>query len=392
MKRILLCMGTRPEIIKMAPVHDALRRRAAAGAAVQPLVLHTGQHDEMAAPLYRFFEMPPDFALTPRRRGASLAHLSASVLEQSAEAIERAAPDVVLVQGDTSSALCCALAALYARIPVGHVEAGLRTYEVDPFPEEKNRELVGRLAAWHFTPTDQATRNLKQERAAGIVRQVGNTIVDAVELGLRRLAGRPLADVDPSDPAVRALDAFLAARSDRRLMLVTAHRRENWGEPMQRIAQAVGRLARARPDLAWVWPLHQNPQVQATVRGELQALAEGDRAPLLLTPPLNYPALLAVLARTTLILTDSGGIQEEAATLRRPVIVLRESTERQELIDAGGGVLAGTSVDAIIGATARILDDASVYAAMQVRENPFGDGRTSERIVDVLLGTDKGAA
>ena len=381
MTRILLCMGTRPEIIKMAPVYDALRRHPGR---IEPLVLHTGQHDTMASPLYRFFEMPPALTLTPRRRGASLAHLSASVLEQSAEAIERLSPDIVLVQGDTTSALCGAQAAFYARIPVGHVEAGLRTYAADPFPEEKNRELVARIAHWHFPPTEQARRNLESERVGGTIHLVGNTIVDAVELGLRRLGDAALAASDPQDPSLPALAAFLERQPDRRLILVTAHRRENWGEPMQRIARAVARLAAARDDLAWVWPLHQNPDVQRTVRSELQLLGTDLAQRMLLTEPLNYPALLAVMARTHLILTDSGGIQEEAATLRRPVIVLRESTERRELIDAGGGVLAGTDVDGIRAEVARLLDDPAAYAAMRVAANPFGDGHSAERIAAVL--------
>jgi UDP-N-acetylglucosamine 2-epimerase len=383
MTRILLCMGTRPEIIKMAPVYDAIRRH---GGGLEPLVLHTGQHDQMATPLYRFFEMPPAVTLTPRRRGASLAHLSASVLEQSAEAIETVRPDAVLVQGDTTSALCCAQAAFYARVPVGHVEAGLRTYAPDPFPEEKNRELVGRLAHWHFAPTDQARRNLESERVGGSIHLVGNTIVDAVELGLRRLGDVDLASADPLDPSLPGLAAFLARHSARRLILVTAHRRENWGEPMQRIARAVARLARERDDLAWVWPLHQNPQVQQTVRAELDDLANAKEARLLLTEPLNYPALLAVMSRTYLILTDSGGIQEEAATLRRPVIVLREETERRELIDAGGGVLAGTDGDTIHAAATRLLDDPAAYSKMRLVSgaNPFGDGHSAERIAAVL--------
>jgi UDP-N-acetylglucosamine 2-epimerase (non-hydrolysing) len=380
--RIMLCMGTRPEIIKMAPVHEALRGPAAG--ARSTIVLHTGQHDEMAMPLYRFFDMPPAITLVPRSRGASLAHPTASMLEQAAEAIDTARPDLVLVQGDTTSALCCALAAFYARVPVGHVEAGLRTYAEDPFPEEKNRELIGRIAHWHFTPTPQGSENLHRERVGGAVHCVGNTIVDAVQLGLRRLGQTALTRIDPDDRAAADVAEFLAAQRGRRLILVTAHRRENWGAPMRDIARAVAQLARQRDDLAWVWPLHQNPDVRATIRAELDPLAAQLADRMLLTPPLNYPALLAVLAQAHLILTDSGGIQEEAATLRRPVIVLRESTERQELIDAGGGVLAGTDTQRIVAAATRLLDDPAAYAAMRVRTNPFGDGHSAERIVDVL--------
>jgi UDP-N-acetylglucosamine 2-epimerase len=355
---------------------------------IEPIVLHTGQHDEVALPLYRFFAMPPSITLAPRRRGTSLAHLAASVLEQAAEAIESARPDLLLVQGDTTSALCCAQAAFYARVPVGHVEAGLRTYATDPFPEEKNRDLIGRIAHWHFTPTALASQNLAREHVGGEVHCVGNTIVDAVQFGLRRLDQTSLTQIDPDDRSAAEVAAFLAAcrsaQDGRRLMLVTAHRRENWGRPMRDIARAVAQLAQQRDDLAWIWPLHPNPQLRATIGAELDAVAALPRTRMLLTPPLNYPVLLAVLAQTHLILTDSGGIQEEAATLRRPVIVLREATERPELIDAGGGVLAGTDTERIVAAATRLLDDPSAYAAMQVHDNPFGDGHSAERIVALL--------
>lgn len=374
MKKVMVCAGTRPEIIKMAPVYHALKQ---AGAEVQ--MLHTGQHVEMAWPLYRFFDMPPVKSLEPRRRGACLSTLSASVLEQAALAMEALQPDVVLVQGDTTSALMCGMAAYYARIPVGHVEAGLRTYETDPFPEEKNRELLARLATWHFTPTPQASKHLAQEFIRGGIHQVGNTVVDAVHLGQARLA-----TFVPDDVNSQRAAEFMAQHKGRRLVLVTAHRRENWGEPMARIAGAVRDLVAARSDIAWIWPMHQNPAVRDTIATQMHGLSFDAQSRLLLTEPADYPSLLQMLDRCVLTLTDSGGIQEEAATLRRPVIVMRDSTERQELIDARGGVLVGADPQKITQTIHQLLDDPAAYAAMQITHNPFGDGLASSRIAQIL--------
>lgn len=381
-QKIMLCAGTRPEIIKMAPVYHAL---AAKGET--PLLLHTGQHEEMAWPLYDFFGMSPTQSLSPRRRGNSLATLNASVLEQAGDAIEDARPDAVLVQGDTTSAQACALAAYYLNIPVGHVEAGLRTGLRDPFPEEKNRELIGRLAEWHFAPTPQAERNLAREGVTRHVHCVGNTAVDAVLLGSRRLSGWT-----PGNGAERALLGFLEANPRKSLILVTAHRRENWGEPILRVARAVRSLVERRADVCVVWPLHANPILRALVLPELDALAATATHRLLATEPLNYPALLFAMNRAGILLTDSGGIQEEAATLHKPVLVMRESTERQELIDAGGGLLVGTDQEAIEREVIRLLDDDDAREAMEAAPNPFGDGRAAERIRDILNRGDAACA
>ncbi len=372
--KILLCAGTRPEIIKMAPVFHELRHRGA-----QVGLLHTGQHDEMAWPLYRFFGIEPVASLTPQRKGSSLSHLCASLLAQSADAIDAWRPDAVLVQGDTVSALQCGVAAYYAKVPVGHVEAGLRTYETDPFPEEKNRELLARISQWHFTPTAQATRHLQQEFIRSGIHEVGNTVVDAVHLGRQRLQA-----YTPDSATASDIDAFLRRHADRRVVLVTAHRRENWGEPMLRIAQAVRQLVETRGDVVWVWPMHQNPDVRDAILTAMHGMADADRDRLLLTAPADYPSLLQVLDRCHLTLTDSGGIQEEAATVSRPVVVMRDSTERQELIEAGGGVLVGADPQRIVHTVGQLLDDAQAHAAMCLTTNPFGDGQASRRIADIL--------
>lgn len=372
---ILLCMGTRPEIIKMAPVYHALKARG-----VPALVLHSGQHSDMAAPMYACFDMLPDISLVLERRSGALHHLAALLLEQLGAALEAVRPRAVLVHGDTSSAAMAALAAFYRQIPVGHVEAGLRSHHrYDPFPEEKNRELIARLATWHFAPTALARVNLLRENIApSHIHVVGNTIVDAVRLaGTFSGAGRQ----QPDSPALAPLEAALCGR---RLAVVTAHRRENLGPPLLSIAAAVRGLLDSMPDLVVVWPVHSNPAVQASVGAAFAGLAHEPAARLFLTEPLGYPDTLALLRRAWLVLTDSGGIQEEAACLQLPVLVLRETTERTELVDSGGALLVGTGEAAIAASVRRLDNDADAYAAMRSGPNPFGDGYAAERIHTIL--------
>lgn len=376
MKTYLAIMGTRPEIIKMAMPYRALRERGD-----RVLVLHTGQHEEMADVLYRFFDMAPDLRIELKRRNAGLAHLSSLLLEQVDEAMQEAQPDVVLVQGDTTSAMVGALAAYYHGKPVAHVEAGLRTGQRDPFPEEKNRELIGRLAEWHFPPTEQARRNLLDEGVAQErVFQVGNTVIDAALWVRDRLQ----AQGGTTESMPWELRNFLEEQADRKLVLITAHRRENWGEPIRGIARAVGRLLEEFPDVAAVWPVHPNPRVRDDVATVVEQLPHASRARLCLTEPLDYPALMAVLARCHFTLTDSGGIQEEASALARPVLITREATERQELLHAGGARLVGTDVERIVSESSRLLRDEETWRSMQLAASPFGDGRSSERIASIL--------
>lgn len=373
---VLLCMGTRPEIIKMAPVYHALK---AGGRPV--LLLHTGQHREMAAPMYEFFGMSPDISLTLVRRSDALHHLSALLLEQLGDALESVNPRAVLVHGDTSSAAMAALAAFYRQIPVGHVEAGLRSHLMyDPFPEEKNRELIARLASWHFAPTELAREHLLRENIApSRIHMVGNTIVDAVALAARLLEQAPHAG---QNGELAGLDAALAGR---RLVLVTAHRRENLGAPLLSIAAAVRTLLDREPDLVFVWPVHANPRIQDSVAAAFAGLPASAAARLFLTAPLPYPETLDLLRRAWLTLTDSGGIQEEAACLKLPVLVLRQATERTELVDSGGALLIGTDSDAIVGAVRHLGDAPASYQAMRAGPNPFGDGHAADRIHTILF-------
>ncbi len=374
---ILLCMGTRPEIIKMAPVYHALRATA-----LQPLVLHTGQHREMADPMYDFFGMRPALSLNLERQRQTLAHLSALMIDKLGLILEGSVPAAVLVHGDTSSALMAALAAFYQQVPVGHVEAGLRSHCMyDPFPEEKNRELIGRLATWHFAPTAQARANLLREGIAPqAIHTVGNTIVDAVQLAGRMDGARQDA-IPELQQNLAPLPGLLPGR---RLLLVTSHRRENLDGPLADIAGAVRDLLLESPDLLVVWPVHANPRVQEVVHGALAGLPAEAASRLFLTQPMGYAALMWLLHRAWLVLTDSGGIQEEAAAVHTPILVLRETTERPELIEAGAGRLVGTDRAAVTAAVRELATRPALTAAMRNAINPFGDGLAGQRIATLL--------
>lgn len=380
MKTYLCIMGTRPEIIKMAVLHRVLKEQGD-----RSLVLHTGQHEEMADVLYRFFDMEPDLRIELRRSSPALAHLTALLLENVDRVIGEVKPDAVVVQGDTTSAMVGALAAYYHGVPVAHVEAGLRTGERDPFPEEKNRELIGRLAQWHFPPTAQARQNLLDE---GIrenrVFEVGNTVIDAALWVRDRLAA---SGWDAGDATPDALRRFMDEQRGRKVVLITAHRRENWGQPIRDIASAVGQLLAEHADAAAVWPVHPNPRVRDDVETVVATLPRDCRDRICLTQPLDYPALMSVLARCRFTLTDSGGIQEEASALARPVLITRNATERQELLLAGGARLVGTDVRQILEQSRALLTDEDAWRAMQLPASPFGDGLAASRIAGILAST-----
>ncbi|WP_028104724.1 non-hydrolyzing UDP-N-acetylglucosamine 2-epimerase [Pseudoduganella violaceinigra] len=375
---ILLCMGTRPEIIKMAPVYYALKQDG-----LEPLLLHTGQHEDMADPMYKFFKILPDYSLPLQRTSDALHHLSAMLLEKLGAAFEAVKPGAVLVHGDTASAAMAALAAFYQHIRVGHVEAGLRSHSrYNPFPEEKNRELIGRLADWHFAPTGNARQNLLNENIEDErIHMVGNTIVDAVRLAT---TSPDLLD-NPDELSGSQLRGLRHVLPGRRLVFLTAHRRENLGRPLMSISTTVRQLLLADEDLVIVWPVHSNPRIRATVDEVFTDLPDEIAERIFLTKPLNYSTTLQLLRQSWLVLTDSGGIQEEAACLQVPVLVLRETTERPELVASGGGRLIGTEGAAIVGAVDELRGNDRAYAAMRNAPNPFGDGFAAERIKDILI-------
>ncbi len=375
---ILISVGTRPEIIKMAPVYTELRRRGLPVAWV-----HSGQHREMADALYSFFDIQPEHEVVLERKNGSLAHLNALLLEGLSSIYEAVQPRAVLVHGDTTSTLASAQAAFYLGIPIGHVEAGLRTFNPrEPFPEEKNRELTARLAQWHFAPTAGAAANLHREGvSADAVHMVGNTAVDAALAGTERLQQLMQAGQLALPAELQALQPHLAHC---KLVTVTAHRRENWGPGIQNVARAVAQLLQHNPDLAVVWPVHGNPAVSDSVYAELGDLAATLGGRLCLCAPLDYPALLWCLQNSALALTDSGGIQEEGAALSCPVLVLRDTTERPELIEAGAGLIVGTDTGHIVATVTELLAGTPALARMRAAVNPFGDGQTARRIADVL--------
>lgn len=358
---VALVFGTRPEAIKMAPLVLAMRHHPQ----IQPVVILTGQHREMVTQVMDLFGIQADYDLAIMQPRQTLADITQRCLTGLTPLLESLQPRCLLVQGDTTTAFAAALAAFYQQIPIGHVEAGLRTANLyDPFPEEANRRLISQLAQFHFAPTIQALDNLTHAGVLGEIHHTGNTVIDA------------LLHVAATQPAcvVPGLDW-----SHQRVVLATVHRRENWGAPTERIAQAFKAILDRHPDTALLLPLHRNP----VVREPLQSmLADHPRA--FLTEPLDYAALVGAMQRATLVLTDSGGLQEEAPSLGKPVLVLRETTERPEAVTAGTARLIGTDPDTILAATSQVLESPQVYRAFAQATNPFGDGQASQRIVRVL--------
>jgi UDP-N-acetylglucosamine 2-epimerase len=379
---LIVCLGTRPEIIKMAPVIRALGRRG-----VHATLLHTGQHNELAWPLYDYFGLAPDIELDRHPEDHTLARLSASLLSGIDQALDKAPPRMILVHGDTTSAAMAALAAFYRNIPVAHVEAGLRSHRLDdPFPEELNRSLIARIAHWHFAPTEGAVRNLYRE---GITPEktflVGNTVIDASRQVLERLARERQDQAAPADVAEPALPRDdEAANPSRRMVLVTIHRRENWGDTVAGLARALTALAQAHPELELIWPLHANPVLADAVREQFTAHAGPARTRCHLLPPLDYPELIELLSRAWLVITDSGGLQEESCALGVPVLVTRQGTERPELIEVGAGRLIGTDPLNLIREFEALWRDPAKHQSMRSAINPFGDGHASERIATVI--------
>ncbi|MBM4394724.1 MAG: UDP-N-acetylglucosamine 2-epimerase (non-hydrolyzing) [Deltaproteobacteria bacterium] len=367
--RLLFVLGTRPEAIKLAPVIRAARERASAFEAV---VCVTGQHREMVAPFLELFELRPDFDLAVMRPDASLSGLVARLLDGLDAVLADVRPDAVVVQGDAATAMAGALAAFHRRVPVAHVEAGLRSGDLAaPFPEELYRVIAGRVAGRHFAPTPRAARNLYAEGVPeGLVHVTGNTVVDAV----RWVRDHRLDGVDPAErrPSIRG----------RRLVLVTGHRRESFGAALSDLCLAVRDVVESEPDAAVVWPVHLNPNVREPVARLLGPAAATGR--LVLEEPVDYPTMIALLRDSYLVVTDSGGIQEEAPEFGRPVLVARETTERPEGVEAGVARLVGTARAGIVSAIRELLHDPAAYARMARHVNPYGDGLAAGRILDAL--------
>jgi len=364
--RVMVTFGTRPEAIKLAPVVRALR-----GATwCDPVIVVTGQHREMLQQVLQHFEIVPDFDLGLFAHGQSVSDLTARAVVVLGDILATTRPDMTVVQGDTTTTFAAALASFYATTPVAHVEAGLRTNDPrSPYPEEMNRRLTSALTSLHLAATPLARDNLLREGvSATAIAVTGNTVIDAVQQVL-----------SAPRPAQTAVDGLV--RSGRRILLVTAHRRESWGEGLSAVGRALRRIAELRPDVEIVFPIHLNPTVRASFGPEVSGL---DNVHVI--EPLDYLQFAWLLHDSYLVLTDSGGIQEEAPALGRPVLVMRENTERPEAVSAGTARLVGVTAERIIESTLQLLDDRTAYAAMATAVSPFGDGNASARIASAIGG------
>ena len=362
MKKIMLVFGTRPEAIKMCPLVNELKKREDA----ETIVCVTGQHREMLSQVLKAFAVEPDYDLSIMKDKQTLFDITTAILAKIKEVLEKEKPDVVLVHGDTSTTFVTALACFYMQIPVGHVEAGLRTYNIySPYPEEFNRQAVGIVAKYHFAPTEISKNNLlKEGKTEADIFITGNTAIDALQTTVKE---------DYTHPE-------LEWASDSKLILITAHRRENLGEPMQHMFRAIRRIMDEHPDLKAIYPIHMNPVVRQTAN---EILGDDDRIHII--EPLDVLDFHTIMARSHLILTDSGGIQEEAPSLGKPVLVMRDTTERPEGIAAGTLKLVGTTEETIYDTFKALLEDKALYDAMSTASNPYGDGEACKRIADILL-------
>ncbi|MGB3491469.1 MAG: UDP-N-acetylglucosamine 2-epimerase (non-hydrolyzing) [Elainellaceae cyanobacterium] len=358
--QVCIILGTRPEAIKLAPVIQAFQKCPE----MNTRVVLTGQHREMVTQVMNLFDLEADDDLDIMQPRQTLTDITSRSLKGIEHLFQSSVPNLVLVQGDTTTAFAAAIAAFYQKIPVGHVEAGLRTHDLfNPYPEEANRRLISQIAQLHFAPTPAAVDNLHKSGVVGAVHHTGNTVIDSLLSVAERQPACPIPGLD--------WDAH-------RVLLATVHRRENWGLPLQTIADGFLKVLDKFPDTALLLPLHRNP----TVREPLQAkLGQHPRA--FLTEPLDYGELVGAIQRCHLLLTDSGGLQEEAPSLGKPVLVLRDTTERPEAIAAGTAQLIGTESDRIFSETSRLLTDDAAYQQMATAINPFGDGQAAQRILDI---------
>ncbi|NJL85147.1 MAG: UDP-N-acetylglucosamine 2-epimerase (non-hydrolyzing) [Leptolyngbyaceae cyanobacterium SM1_1_3] len=359
--RICITLGTRPEAIKLAPVIQQFQQSPQ----FNTQVVLTGQHREMVQQVMNLFDLQADGDLEIMQPRQSLTDITCRSLQGLEQLFQQYSPQLVLVQGDTTTAFSATLAAFYQKIAVGHVEAGLRTDDLyNPYPEEANRRLISQLAQIHFAPTAAAVENLQRSGVVGQIHQTGNTVIDAL---LQVAANQPECSVPQLD------------WSKYRVLLATVHRRENWGAPLQQIAQSFLKILNQFPDTALLLPLHRNPTVREPLT---RMLSDHPRA--FLTEPLDYAELVGAMQRCYLLLTDSGGLQEEAPGLGKPVLVLRETTERPEAIAAGTAKLVGTEAARITEAAAELLSNAAAYDVMAMAVNPFGDGRAAQRILQIV--------
>ena len=402
MKKVMLVFGTRPEAIKMAPLVKAFEQYPED---FETVVCVTGQHREMLDQVLRIFDITPDYDLNIMKQGQDLYDVTSRVLLGMRDVLREVHPDVVLVHGDTTTSTAAALAAFYQQIPVGHVEAGLRTHNIySPWPEEMNRQITGRIATYNFSPTPLSRQNLLDEKVneQSIV-VTGNTVIDALYWVVDKIKSDDNLSAEQKEVLVKAgydverLDntQFTIHNSElsRRLVLITGHRRENFGDGFIRMCTAIRDLAQKYPDVDFVYPMHLNPNVRKPIQEVFAGLDSlslgegwGEASNMFFIEPLEYLSFVYLMEKSTIVLTDSGGIQEEAPGLGKPVLVMRDTTERPEALDAGTVKLVGTDYDKIVREVSCLLDDAGCYEQMSRAVNPYGDGKACERIVRYLAG------
>ncbi|MEY8589986.1 UDP-N-acetylglucosamine 2-epimerase (non-hydrolyzing) [Butyricimonas hominis] len=381
MKRIMLVFGTRPEAIKMAPLVKEFQKHPKE---FQTVVCVTGQHREMLDQVLHLFEIEPDYDLNIMKQGQDLYDVTARVLTGMRDVLKEAQPDVVLVHGDTTTSTAAALASFYQQIPVGHVEAGLRTRNIySPWPEEMNRQITGRIAAYHFAPTALSRQNLLEEgiKPESIV-VTGNTVIDALYMVVDKIKNDDSLNISLREELREAgYDVERLKTGERKLVLITGHRRENFGQGFIHMCLAIKTLTEKYPNVDFVYPMHLNPNVRKPIR---EVFGEKSTSNMFFIEPLEYLSFVYLMEKSTIVLTDSGGIQEEAPGLGKPVLVMRDTTERPEALEAGTVKLVGTDFEKIVGEVSRLLEDEGYYEKMSKAVNPYGDGMACERVIDCL--------
>ena len=384
MKRIMLVFGTRPEAIKMCPLVKEFQKHPEDFITI---VCVTGQHREMLDQVLRIFDVKPDYDLNIMKHGQDLYDVTTCVLTGMRDVLKEVKPDVVLVHGDTTTSTAAALAAFYQQIPVGHVEAGLRTHNIySPWPEEMNRQITGRIATYDFAPTPLSEKNLLEEKAHGRIFVTGNTVIDALHMVVGKLkSGQELADEQVNVLKNAGYDVSRLANG-KKLVLITGHRRENFGEGFISMVTAMKDLSEKYPEVDFVYPMHLNPNVRKPIH---EVFGENLTRPnFFFIEPLQYLEFVYLMEKSTVVLTDSGGIQEEAPGLGKPVLVMRNTTERPEALKSGTVHLVGTNHDLIVSEVSTLLDDPIAYERMSKAVNPYGDGKACERIVRALKGEE----
>lgn len=380
MKKIMLVFGTRPEAIKMCPLVKEFQKRADE---FETIVCVTGQHREMLDQVLKIFEVTPDIDLNIMKQGQDLTDVTVRILNGMRDVFKECRPDVVLVHGDTTTSTAAALAAFYAQIPVGHVEAGLRTHNIySPWPEEMNRQVTGRIATYNFSPTPLSEKNLIEEKVMGQIYVTGNTVIDALHYVVNKLKNDEAIAKEQDAVLLNAGYDVTRLADGKKLVLITGHRRENFGDGFIRMVTAMKDLSKKYPEVDFVYPMHLNPNVRKPIH---EVFGEDLTRPnFFFIEPLQYLEFVHLMSKATIVLTDSGGIQEEAPGLGKPVLVMRDTTERPEALESGTVHLVGTDYDKIVNEVSTLLEDAEAYAKMSQAVNPYGDGLACGRIVDAF--------